>query len=326
MANDKPRALVLAPMRGPGMDLLNDLADVVYDPWIEHRPLQLHKPEDLAKRLAEESATILVCEGDKCAGPVLEQPLTVIGSTRGDPTNVDLPAATAAGIPVLKAPGRNADGVAELTIALMFAVNRHLLVADREVRTGEMYKDGTIPYQRHRAWQLAGQTLGIVGYGAIGRAVAWRAKGLGMEVLAYDPFADDATSSLEELLAGSDVVTMHAPVLDSTRGMIGEAQFAAMKDGAVYLNAARAYLHDTDALVAALQSGKLAGAGLDHFENEHLAPDHPLASMDQVVLAPHIGGATYDTEANHSLLIAEDIQRVLAGERPLRIANPEVYS
>src|SRR4051794_6575138 len=94
-ASDRPRALVLAPMRGPGFDRLHEIADVVYDPFIEHRPLKLHSEEDLAKRLAEEGATIVVAEADKIAGPVLDQPLRVIGSTRGDPTNVDIPAATA---------------------------------------------------------------------------------------------------------------------------------------------------------------------------------------------------------------------------------------
>ena len=324
MPEERPRALVLAPMRGDGFAKLKMLADVVYDPFLDHRPLKLHSEEELVARLTDERATILVAEADKIGGATLDLPLRVIGSTRGDPTNVDVPAATAKGIPVLRAPGRNADAVAELTLALLFAVNRHVVAADGEVRAGQMYRDGVIPYQRFRAWQLAGRTLGIVGYGAIGRALAWRAEGLGMTVMAHDPYADDATHSLEDVLAEADVVSMHAPVLPETEGMIGEKQFAAMKDGAVFLNAARAQLHDTDALVAALQSGKLSGAGLDHFVHEYIAPDHPLCQLPNVVLTPHIGGATYDTEANHSRLIADDIERLLAGERPVNCVNPEV--
>jgi D-3-phosphoglycerate dehydrogenase len=311
-------------MRGPGFDRLKEIADVVYDPFIEHTPLKLHSEEDLAKRLAEEGATIVIAEADKIAGPVLDQPLSVIGSTRGDPTNVDIPAATSKGIPVLRAPGRNADAVAEITVALLFAVNRHLIDADRDVRDGQIYKDGTIPYQRFRAWQIAGQTAGIVGYGAIGRALAWRLEGLGMRVIAYDPYAEDATYELDDLLAEADVVSMHAPVTDDTKKMIGAEQFAKMKDGAVYLNAARAALHDTDALVAALKSGKLGGAGLDHFEGEWLDPNHELAKLPRVVLTPHIGGATYDTEANHARMIVADIEAVLAGEQPKNCVNPEV--
>jgi D-3-phosphoglycerate dehydrogenase len=323
---DKPRALVTAPFRGPGLEKLRAVADVVYEPWIEEHPLRIYNAEQLASRVREVGATILVCEVDQCTGPVLELPLVAIGSTRGDPTNVDVVAATAAGIPVLRAPGRNADAVAELTVGLLFAVTRDIAAADRTVREGTVYAGGSIPYQRHRAWQIAGRTAGIVGLGAVGRATKWRLEGLGMKVIAFDPYNDDATHSLPDLLAEADVVSMHAPVTPETTHMIGAEEFAAMNDDAVYLNTARAALHDTDALVAALQSGKLGGAGLDHFEGEHLPPDHPLVSMMNVVLTPHIGGATYNTEANHSSMIADDIARLLAGERPLHIVNPEVLS
>jgi D-3-phosphoglycerate dehydrogenase len=321
---DRPRALVTAPFRGEGLDTLRRVADVVLDPWIDHSPLRLYNEEQLAARVREEGATIVVCEADRCAGPVLDLPLTAIGSTRGDPTNVDLPGATKKGIPVLHAPGRNADGVAELTVALLFAVNRHVIPADRDVRAGDVFKDGSIPYQRFRAWQLAGRTAGIVGLGAVGRATKWRFEGLGMRVITHDPYAEDATHSLDDLLAEADVVSMHAAVTPETVGLIGPDRFERMKDGAVYLNTARAALHDLDALTSALTSGKLAAAGLDHFEGEMLPTDHPLVSMPNVVLTPHIGGATYDTEANHSRLIADDLVRLLDGERPRHVANPEV--
>ncbi len=247
-----------------------------------------------------------------------------VASCRGDPNNVDVAAATAAGVPVLRAPGRNADAVAELAVGLILASTRGLLEADRDVRTGEIYKDGTIPYQRFRAWQIAGRTAGLVGLGAVGRALRWRLEGLGMQVVAYDPYADDATSSLAELLAVADVISMHAPVTPETTGMIGTAEFERMKDGVVFVNTARAQLHDTDALVAALESGKVRAAGIDHFVNESLPTDHPLTRFPHVVLAPHIGGATYDTEANHTLMVAGDLERLLQGETPLHIVNPEV--
>ena len=115
-------------------------------------------------------------------------------------------------------------------------------------------------------------------------------------------------------------------VTPETENLMGAAQFAAMKPGAIYINTARAMLHDTDALVAALQSGHLGGAGLDHFKGENLPTDHPLCSMANVVLTPHIGGATYNTEANHSKLIADDVARVLRGEKPVNCVNPEVLS
>jgi D-3-phosphoglycerate dehydrogenase len=310
------------------METLQGVADVVYDPWIEQVPLRLYDGKKLAARVRDEGADVLIVESDFVNGPVFDLPLRVIGSCRGDPNNVDVAAATKAGIPVLRAPGRNADAVAELTIALMLAVNRFLVPADHDVRAGTVYDGGKIPYQRYRAWQVAGRTAGIIGLGAVGRATKWRLEGLGMRVLSFDPYNPEATHSadLQEMLAECDVVSMHAVVSRDTEGLVGAEEFAAMKPGAIYLNTARAMLHDTDALVAALQSGHLGGAGLDHFKGENLATDHPLTSMPNVVLTPHIGGATYDTEANHSKLIADDIVRVLRGEKPVNCVNPEVLT
>lgn len=325
---DRPRALVTAPFRGEGMDTLQSLVDVVYDPWIEQVPLRLYNGEKLAARIEAEGANLLIVESDSVKGPVFELPLLCIGACRGDPNNVDVEAATKAGIPVLRAPGRNANAVAEITIALMFAVNRWLVPADRDVRTGEVYAEGKIPYQRYRAWELSGQTVGIIGLGAVGRAAKWRFEGLGMRVLSYDPYNPEAThnTDLDSMLAQCDVVSNHAMVTPETEGLMGAAQFAAMKPGAIYINSARAMLHDTDALVASLVSGHLGGAGLDHFKGENLATDHPLCAMNNVVLTPHIGGATYNTEANHSKLIADDVARILAGEKPVNCVNPEVLS
>jgi D-3-phosphoglycerate dehydrogenase len=199
------------------------------------------------------------------------------------------------------------------------------LPADDDVRAGEVFKDGTIPYQRYRAWQLAGRTAGLVGLGAVGRATQWRLEGIGMRVISFDPYSPAAThSSLDALLEEADVVSMHAPPNIETMGMIGTDEFARMRDGAIYINSARASLHDLEALTAALTSGHLAGAGLDHFEGEVLPIDHPLIAMDNVVLTPHIGGATYDTEANHTRLIADDLTRLVNGDRPVHCANPEV--
>jgi D-3-phosphoglycerate dehydrogenase len=324
MPEQRPKALVTAAVRGPGLVLLGELADLTIDSWLEQPTLRIYNAEQLAERVAEEGANIVVVESDRCAGPLYEQPLLAVCSCRGDPTNVDVEAATAAGIPVLRSPGRNANAVAELAIALLFAATRGVVPGDADVRAGEIYKGGTIPYQRYRAWELAGRTAGLVGLGAVGRALRWRLQGLGMEVIAYDPYADEPTVGLDELLQRADVISMHAAVTPETTGMIGAEQFATMKDGVVFLNTARAQLHDTDALVGALNSGKVFAAGLDHFVGESLAVDHPLTQMNNVVLTPHIGGATYNVESNHTATIAEDLCRLLAGARPLNIVNPEV--
>jgi D-3-phosphoglycerate dehydrogenase / 2-oxoglutarate reductase len=315
---------VTAPLRGPGFDKLRQLADVVYDPWIDQTPLRIYSAEQLAERITQERADVVVVESDSVSGPVFELDLRAIASTRGDPNNVDIAGALAAGIPVLYTPARNADAVAEMTVALLLAATRHLLRADADVRSGNIFRDGILPYQRFRGWEIAGRTAGLVGLGAVGRALRWRLTGLGMHVIAYDPYNDEARHSLDELLAEADVVSLHAPVTEDTVGMIGARQFAAMRDGVVFLNTARAQLHDTDALVAALRDGKVAAAGLDHFAGEWLPADHPLVAMPNVVLTPHIGGATWNTEARQAQMVADDLEALLSGNTPVHMVNPEV--
>lgn len=316
-----------APLRGPGFAKLRQLADVVYDPWIselDQTPLRIYSAEQLAERVSAEAADVVVVESDSVRGPVFDLSLRAIASTRGDPNNVDVAGATAARIPVLNTPGRNADAVAEMAVALLLAATRHLLSADADVRGGNIFRDGVIPYQRFRGWEIAGRTAGLVGLGAVGRACKWRLAGLGLRVIACDPYSDEAEHSLDDLLTEADVVSLHAPVTDDTTGMIGAEQFAAMRDGVVFLNTARAQLHDTDALVEALRSGKVAAAGLDHFAGEWLPTDHPLAGMPNVVLTPHIGGATWDTEARQAQMVADDLEALLSGKTPAHIVNPEV--
>lgn len=134
---------------------------MVYDPWIDQTPLRIYSPEQLAERIGAEAADVVVVESDFVSGPVFDQgsrALIAVASTRGDPNNVDIAAATAAGIPVLNTPARNADAVAEMAVALLLAVTRHLLTADADVRSGNMFRDGSIPYQRFRGWEIAGRT------------------------------------------------------------------------------------------------------------------------------------------------------------------------
>ncbi|MDQ6839763.1 MAG: 3-phosphoglycerate dehydrogenase [Actinomycetota bacterium] len=318
------RALATAPLRGPGLDKLRDMFDVVHEPWIDQSPLRIYNAEDLARRVDVEGATVLVVESDLVSGPVFERPLLAVAATRGEPTNVDLAAATAAGIPILYTPGRNADAVAELTVGLLLAVTRGIASADHDARSGLVWRDGTIPYQRFRGWELAGRSVGLIGLGAVGRATRWRLEALGMTVRAFDPYVAEADRDLCALLSSVDVVSVHAPVTEATRGMIGSAQFAAMRPGTVFLNTARASIHDPDALVEALTSGHLGGAGLDHVEGEALPDGHPLLALSHVVLTPHIGGATWDTEARGASLVADDLERLLRGGTPIHVANPEV--
>src|SRR3954451_4580338 len=137
---DRPTALVLSPMRGPGFDELKSLVDVVYEPFIEQRPLRLYNDEQLAERMQAEGATVVICEGDKVGPATLDLKPLLVGATRGDPTNVDVAAATERGVPVLHAPGRNADAAAEPPVGLLSAAPRHIVPADRDVRAGDTYK------------------------------------------------------------------------------------------------------------------------------------------------------------------------------------------
>jgi D-3-phosphoglycerate dehydrogenase len=311
-------------MRGPGLDKLRSLAEVVYEPWIEQQPLKLYDGPKLAERLAAEQADIVVVEGDFVSGPVFELPLVALAATRGDPNNIDVAGATAAGIPVLRTPGRNADAVAELAVCLLLAVARRVLPADADVRELQVFRDGTIPYQRFRGPEIAGRTAALIGYGAVARSLEWRLRGLGMQVTTYDPYVEGAGRDMRAAVEAADVVSLHATATPETVGFFGAEQFGWLRPGSIFLNTARAKLADMDALVAALESGRLAGAGLDHFEGEQLPAGHPLLGMSNVVLTPHIGGATLETEARGAQMVADDIERLLAGGTPVHIVNPEV--
>ena len=325
---ERHRALVTAPFRGEGWDTLNALIDVVYDPWIEQVPLRLLNGEQLAARLTAEGADILIVESDSVKGPVFEVPLLAIGSCRGDPNNVDVEAATKAGIPVLPAPGRNADGVAELTIALLFAANRFVVPADHDVRAGEVYAGGKIPYQRYRAWQLAGRTAGIIGLGAVGRAAKWRFEGLGMRALSFDPYNPDAThhsaAELQAMLAECDVVSMHAMVTPETERLMGAAQFAAMKPTAYVVNTSRGGTIDEIAMTHALREGRIAGAALDVLEQEPPHPDNPLLTLPNVLLTAHTAGHGVSSMLDNRQQSVDQVLRFLGGLWPTALVNPEV--
>nr|WP_262321717.1 NAD(P)-dependent oxidoreductase [Acidiferrimicrobium sp. IK] len=322
--SDRPRALVTAPLRGPGLERLMQLADVVYEPWIEQSPLRMYDDTGLATRVAAEGARVLVVESDLVGPATLALPLIAVAATRGDPNNVDLEAATAAGIPVLHTPGRNADAVAEHALALLLAVTRRITDADGEVRAGEVWKDGTIPYQRYRAGELAGRRVALLGLGAVGRALRWRLEALGMQVRAYDPYQPDADHDLDAVVDGADVLSIHAPKGAGGAALVDRRVIERLAPGAVIINTARGSLLDTGALIDALRDGRLGGAGIDHVEGEAPGLGDPLLDAPNVVVTPHIAGATWDTESRGAEMIAADLALILDGRRPTHLANPEV--
>ena len=238
---------------------------------------------------------------------------------------VDLAAATARGIVVTTTPGANSVAVAELTLALLLALARHIPRHDRTVKQGE--------WKRLTGTELSGLQLGLVGLGRIGREVASRASAFGMRIRYHDPvpppqaLLDSLGASscpLDELLAGSDVVSLHLPLTEDTRQLIDRAALARMKPTAFLINTARGGLVDEQALYEALASGRLAGAAFDTFAQEP-PRDNPLLQLDNFIATPHAGSATTQTTRRMGLMAAENALAVLRGERPAHVANPEVY-
>ncbi|MEU8246406.1 NAD(P)-dependent oxidoreductase [Nonomuraea sp. NPDC048916] len=316
----RPRALVLPALPERALARLSEVADLAEVP---PRPSLGFTDEQLADLVIATGATVIITNGDEVRTSVLSLPLDVVAGI-GGPAGIDLALAAERGVTVLSATDRDSEAVAELTVALMFAVVRHLVTADREVRRGRVYRGRVPPAQRHRGRRLSGRTFGIVGLGRVGKALRWRCEGLGMRVIACDPYVAEATHTLTALLAEADVVSLHVPMTGETRGFFGGVEFAAMRPGAIYLNTSRGGLHDLTALVEALRSGHLGGAGLDHFEGEWLDPTHPLTRLPNVVLTPHLGEATGESQEERAETIVEDIARLLRGEKPAHACPPVI--
>jgi glyoxylate reductase len=233
--------------------------------------------------------------------------------------NVDLAAATERGIPVGNTPDVLTDSTADLALALMLGIGRRIVEGAAYVRRGEW-----------RTWEpglllgrdLHGATVGIVGFGRIGRAVARRCEGFGCEVL-YTEL--DAGVGLDELLARSDFVTLHTPLAPDTRGLIDAAALRRMKPTAYLINTARGPLVDTDALAEALHGGEIAGAALDVTDPEPLPGDHPLFDAPGLLVVPHIASASHATRERMADMAVDNLLAGLAGERMPNCANPEVY-
>ncbi|CAN5745277.1 D-3-phosphoglycerate dehydrogenase SerA [soil metagenome] len=258
---------------------------------------------------------VLICELETVDGPVLSASKWRLGaSCRGDPTNVDLAAAAERGVVVLSTPGRNAISVADFTLGLLISHARRIGRAEAQLRERGWLVEGELPYFHFRGPELDGRSIGLVGLGAIGRLVAARARGFGMVVLAHDPFVTDAPPgvelvALDELLARSDVVSLHCPLTPATHGLIGERELGLMRAGAILVNTARAAIVDEAALLAALRSRGIGGAALDVFWEEPLAPDHPIRDLDNVTITPHVAGAADDVRRHQARMILDDLAR-----------------
>lgn len=265
------------------------------------------------------------------AGPALIArcpDLLCVSSSGAGYDTVDVPACTAAGIAVVNQAGGNADSVAEHTLAMMLASSRRMIECDRRMRreTGFTRED----VMGH---EMRGKTVGIVGIGEVGSRVARLSRAFGLEVIATDPYvsAEEIARrgaravTLDELLAQADIVSLHCPRDASTLNMIDARAFARMKKGAIFITTARGGIHDEDALVQALRSGHLYGAGIDVWDREPPPLDHPLLAMDNVFASFHIAGVTHEARRNVATMAAQQIVGLAAGGRPPRLVNPQVW-
>lgn len=256
--------------------------------------------------------------------------LRVVSNMAVGVDNVDIAACTERGIAVGNTPGVLTEATADLTMALLLSLARNLPQASQDAREG-----------RWQTWapagwlgvDLSGASLGILGFGKIGRAVAGRARAFGMKLLYHDPTPQPAFAAaldakwvgMDELLSTSDILTLHTPLTEETRGLIGEAALKTMKPTAMLINAARGPIVQMDALARALQEGWIAAAALDVTDPEPLPPTHPLFRLPNCLIVPHIGSATQNTRRRMAELACENLLAGLEGRRLPNCVNPEVY-
>lgn len=292
-------------------------------------------PNVLESRVREYDA-LLTMVGDRITCSMLSNAknLRIISQMIVGYDNIDVECATRLGIYVTNAPGIISEATADFTWALILATARRVVEADNYVRWGEWFRDRTPWHPLMFLGTLVyGKTLGIIGFGAIGRAVARRAKGFSMKILYYDVVRAPKEveeelgaeyRDLESLLRESDIITIHTPLTKETYHLINDERLKLVKKGAILINAARGPVVDTNALVRALSEGRIAGAGLDVFEEEPLPPNHPLTMFKNVVLAPHIASATYESRLEMASKAAENLIAFAEGRIPPNLVNKDV--
>ena len=299
------KILVAEPLAAAGIELLK--AQPGWD-------IVISNPKEYAQHLGDADA-LFVRSAVKVNADVLAKApkLRVIGRAGVGVDNVDLPAATAAGVLVMNTPGGNAVAVAEHTLGLMLCMARSIPQASASTKSGKWEK------KKFMGSELRGKTLGILGLGYIGQEVVKRARGFEMKIIASDPYANPkivadlgvSLVTLDELYAQSDYITLHVAITKETNGMLNDAAFAKMKPGVRIVNCARGELVDGEALARAIQSGKVAGAAIDVFETEPPPAGDPLLALETVLATPHIGGSTGEAQEIVGVRIVEQVVEYL---------------
>ncbi len=322
----RPRVYVCRPLPKEALDLLRARTEMRL--WEQDA---IPPPREVLLREVGEIDGLLSLLTDRIDAELLDRAprLRVVANVAVGFDNIDIPAATARGVVVTHTPGVLTETVADFAMALILGVARRLVEADKYTRA-----------DRWRSWEpmlFLGQdvhqaTLGLVGLGRIGSAVARRARGFNMRILYHDVVRREDLEgelgiefrSFEEVLRAADFISVHVPLLPETRHLIGREQLRLMKPTAVLVNTSRGPVVDTMALAEALRDGQIWGAGLDVFEVEPVPPDHPLLGLDNVIVVPHIASASVVTRTRMAVMAAENLLAVLEGRRPENPVNPEV--
>ena len=324
----RPKVLITREIPERGLSKIREFFEV--DLWTDEAP----PPKDvILERIRDKDALVSLL-----TDPIDEEvfdaapKLRIVSQYAVGYDNIKVEEATKRGIYVTNTPGVLTETVADFTFALMLAVARRVVEADRYVREGK-WKVGWHPLMMVGT-DVYGATLGIVGLGRIGSAVARRAKGFNMRVIYYDVVRREDLEkelgieyvSLDKLLEESDYVSLHTPLTPQTYHLIGEEQLKKMKKTAFLINTARGKVVDQKALYKALKEGWIAGAGLDVFEQEPISPDDPLLELDNVVLAPHAASASYETRSRMAEMVADNLIAFLKGEVPPNLVNKDVVN
>ncbi len=312
------KILVSDPLSEEGLKILKEVKEFQVDVKTNLKPEQLEE-------IIKDYDALLVRSATKVNKDVIDAAarLKIIGRAGVGLDNVDLDAATQKGIIVMNTPGGNTISTAEHAVSMILALSRNIPQASASTKKGEWKRS------KFMGVELYAKVLGIIGFGRIGKEVAKRALSFGMRILVYDPFLSrDVAESLgievvelKELFQQADYITVHTPMTDETKHMISDKQFALMKKGVRIINCARGGIVDEVALVNALKEGKVAGAALDVFEKEPIAPENELLSLDNVIVTPHLGASTEEAQVNVAIEVAEIVRDALLGKGIRNAAN-----
>ncbi len=313
-----PKVLVSDPISEAGIEILRKIPNTQVDVKLGLKPDEL-------KAIIGDYDALAVRSETKVTADILASAskLQIIGRAGVGVDNIDVNAATQRGVVVVNSPEGNTLAAAELAVALLLALSRKIPQADASLRAGKWER------KKFVGTEIYGKTVGVIGLGKIGRSVAQRMKSFETNIVAFDPFATEEGArrigaelvTLDALLERSDFITIHVPLNNATRGMIGAAQIAIMKDGVRIINCARGGIVDEAALAEAIQSGKVGGAAFDVFSKEPPEADNPLLSLSQNVITPHLGASTEEAQVNVAIDIAIQISEVLQGRSASSAVN-----